>query len=62
MTVRDILSVHMYFCSSLTTNARYDEIYLQYVYYNLLAHILLSTLSYVLVLVLYNWLIMLLIF
>ena len=54
MTVRYILSFHMYFCSSLTINASYDEIYLQYVYYNLLAHILFSTSSYVLVSVLYK--------
>ena len=42
-------------CTSvhLTINARYYEIYLQYVYYNLLAHILFFTSSYVLVSVLY---------
>ena len=54
MTVSDILLVHMYFHPSLTINARYSEIYLQYVYYNLLAHILFSTSSYVLVWVLYR--------
>ena len=53
MTVRDILLVHMYFHPSVTINARSNEIYLQYVYYNLLAHILFSTPSYVLVSVLY---------
>ena len=37
----------------MTINARYNEIYLQYVYYNLLAHILFFASSYVLVLVLY---------
>ena len=54
MTVRDILLVHMYFHPSVTINARSNEIYLQYVYYNLLAHILFSTSSYVLVSVLYK--------
>ena len=38
----------------LTINARYNEIYLQYVYYNLLAHILFFTSSYVLVSVHYS--------
>ena len=44
----------MYLHPSVTINARYNEIYLQYVYYNLLAHMLFSTSSYVLVSVLYK--------
>ena len=54
MTVRDILLVHMYLHPSVIMNACYHEIYLQYVYYNLLARILFFTSSYILVLVLYN--------
>ena len=53
MTVRNILLVQMYFHPYVTINARPNEIYLQYVYYNLLALILFSTSSYVLVSVLY---------
>ena len=43
MTVRDILLVHMHFSPSVTINACHNEIYLLYVYHNLLVHISFSS-------------------
>ena len=56
MTRCDILLVHVNkLLSPVTINARYNEIYLQYAFYNLLVHILISYhSSYVLVTVVYN--------
>ena len=50
----DILLVHVHYLSPVTINVCYDEIHLQYVFHNLLVHIIISyQSSFVLVTVLY---------